>query len=137
MYEIGFDTPLYNAYHVEAVFLYYSKKGLIQLNELPYTIKDLQKMCANNRILWKDHAQQRLLQRNILRSEVKQCILSGEIIEKYIDDKPFPSCLILGYTKNSRPLHIVCSFDNNSMHIITVYEPDKIKFNDDLKTRRI
>ena len=105
------------------------------MNELPYSLKTLQDLYSNGKILWKEHAQQRLIQRNILRSEVKDCILSGEIIEIYEKDKPFPSCLILGYTHNKRPLHIVCSTDGNYIYIITAYEPNNIKFYDDLKTR--
>ena len=107
------------------------------MNELPYNINDLQHLCDSGKIIWKEHAQQRLLQRNILRAEVKQCILNGEIIEIYDKDKPFPSCLVFGYTQNARPLHIVCSTDENYLYIITAYEPDTIKFLDDLKTRRI
>lgn len=110
---------------------------MVLLNTLPYAIDDLQYLCRNGKIIWKEHAQQRLLQRNTLRAEVKQSIMSGEIIEIYDKDKPFPSCLILGYTQNTRPLHIVCSTDGNYLYIITSYEPDNIKFCDDLKTRRI
>lgn len=107
------------------------------MNTLPYNINDLQLLCKCGKIIWKEHAQQRIFQRNIMRSEVKQSILNGEIIEVYDKDKPFPSCLILGCTQNARPLHIVCSTDKNYLYIITAYEPDNIKFLDDLKTRRI
>ena len=36
-------------------------------------------------MVWKDHATQRLLQRKILKTDAIQCILNGEIIEKYVE----------------------------------------------------
>lgn len=111
-------------------------KGLITINDFPYNINDLKNACKNKKIIWKEHATQRLLQRKILRADVIQCILNGEIIEKYISDKPFASCLVFGYIGIDKPLHVVCSFDGEYIHIITAYIPDTIKFYDDLKTRK-
>lgn len=68
--------------------------------------------------------------------DVKQCIMNGEIIEEYPTDKPYPSCLILGYINNKRPLHIVCSIFDNHIFIITVYEPNLLKWCEDFKTRK-
>ena len=49
----------------------------------------------------------------------------SEIIEDYPEDKYGPSCLILGYTKAGRPLHVQCSYPSRPIvKIITVYEPD-------------
>lgn len=70
---------------------------MITINDFPYNINDLKNACKNKKIIWKEHATQRLLQRKILRDEVIQCILNGEIIENYISDKPFASCLVFGY----------------------------------------
>ena len=106
------------------------------MSEFPYTIDDLRNACSNDNVLWKEHATQRMLQRKILRQEVKQCICNGEIIEKYIDGKPFASCLVFGYVRLGKPLHVVCSFDGEYVNIITAYIPDNIKFHDDLKTRK-
>jgi len=62
----------------------------------------------------------------IHKSEVYNSILNGKIIEEYMDDKPYPSCLISGETSHGRPLHTVCAFveEENLTVIITVYEPD-------------
>ena len=48
---------------------------------------------------------------------------SGEIIEEYPDDGPYPSCLIFGRTQEGRPLHVVCApvMDEGRLIIITVY----------------
>ena len=77
-----------------------------------------------------------MLQRGIKRAEIIETILNGEIIEEYMYDKPFPSCLVFGHTVNNRPVHVVCSIDNEYLYIITAYIPDTIKWEKDLKTRK-
>ena len=47
------------------------------------------------------------------------------LIEDYSNDKYGPSCLILGYTKKGRPLHIQCSYPSRPLiKIVTLYQPD-------------
>ncbi len=64
--------------------------------------------------------------RNISVKEVEQAIGGKcEIIEDYPDDKYGPSCLLLGFTKGGRPLHMQCSYPNRPViKLITLYEPD-------------
>jgi hypothetical protein len=64
------------------------------------------------------------------KEEVYESILSGEIIEKYEDDKPYPSCLIFGKTPRGRPIHAVCAYvkDEKLTVIVTVYHPDPSKW---------
>ena len=51
---------------------------------------------------------------------MEQAILENAvIIEDYPDDKYGPSCLILGYTKNGRPLHIQCGYSDHFLMKIT------------------
>ena len=100
-------------------------------------IDGIQKLCKDKKIVWSLHAAIRMQDRLINRSDVVNCILSGEIIEQYPNDYPFPSCLIFGYAINNKILHVVVGNDNNKViYMITAYYPDNIKFNDDLKTRR-
>ena len=82
------------------------------------------------------HAQERLRQRGIKAKDVRNCVMTGEIIEQYPDDFPFPSCFIFGKTINGKILHVVASDEGTGSRIITAYFPDNIKFEDDLKTRR-
>ena len=51
--------------------------------------------------------------------------LSGEVIEKYPDDEPFPSCLVYGRTVNGKSLHVVCAVPKHIdiLIIITTYIP--------------
>lgn len=81
------------------------------------------------------HAQEQMALRRILDKEIREIMTekSAEIIEQYPEDKYSPSCLIYGKTKNNRVLHVQA---NEQGLIITVYEPERAKWNTDLKTRR-
>jgi hypothetical protein len=97
----------------------------------------IQKAIENNSIEWRKHALQRMFERFISRKDVKEIILSGEIIEEYQDDKPFPSALFFKMI-NNRPLHSVVAFDESEqkLFVITAYEPTFEKFEPDFKTRK-
>lgn len=82
-----------------------------------------------------DHASDRAAKRRIRSPEIEQAILSGEVIEDYPDDKYGPSCLILGYTDDKRPLHVQVSYPNR-IKVITVYEPSPDEWEEDLRTRK-
>lgn len=62
----------------------------------------------------------------IFDHEVYEAVCSGEVIEEYPEDKPYPSILIFGRTALGRPLHIVCAYneEENQAIVITVYQPD-------------
>ena len=81
------------------------------------------------------HAQEQMAVRRILDVEVRQAISGekSEIIEEYPEDKYSPSCLIYGVTEKGRVLHV-----QSNIHgiIVTIYEPDAEKWQEDLKTRR-
>ncbi len=72
------------------------------------------------------HAVDQSIMRDISVRDVEDAVASrSEVIEDYPDDKYGPSCLILGYTKAGRPLHIQCSYPSRPLvKIITLYEPD-------------
>jgi hypothetical protein len=73
------------------------------------------------------HAVDQSIIRDIGVSEVEEAIIgSAEVIEDYPEDKYGPSCLILGFTKTGRPLHVQCSYPGRPLiKIITLYEPDQ------------
>ena len=99
-------------------------------------IKDLQKLCKENKIIWSTHILNRMHQRGITRTDIVNAILCGEIIEQYENDYPYPSCLLLGKTVSKADLHIVCSICDNGMVLITVYYPDN-RFNETNKIRKV
>jgi hypothetical protein len=71
------------------------------------------------------HAVDRMILRRITVDEIRDAIRNGEVIEDYPQDKFGPSCLILGFTGDGRPLHVQCSYPSRPLvKIVTVYEPD-------------
>ena len=71
----------------------------------------LKKLCQEDAVSWTNHAMQRLIQRGITVSEVIEAIMTGEVIEDYPDDYPYPSCLLLGGNK----LHVVCGIGDGKL----------------------
>lgn len=70
------------------------------------------------------HAVKRAVERNISEQEIRQAGMQANIIEEYPEDKYSPSCLLLGFTKTGRPLHLQVSLaDTALVKIITLYEP--------------
>jgi len=75
------------------------------------------------------HAVDNSILRHVTLQEVREALAQGEIIEDYPDDKYGPSCLVLGFTRNGRPLHIQCSHPSRPLlKIITLYQPDPDKW---------
>ena len=100
-----------------------------------YSIEDFIACNKAENIVITQHGRKRLMERGISIQDILRAIESGEIIEQYPDDHPFPSCLILG-TAFKRVLHIVASINEGSIYIITTYCPDIEMWEDDWKTRR-
>lgn len=99
-------------------------------------IGTLREYFSNDTIVISEHAQNRCREHGIKQKDIRNCIMTGEIIEQYPDDFPFPSCLVYGYDLSNRVIHVVISSEGESGRIITAYIPNTEKFQDDLKTRR-
>lgn len=78
--------------------------------------------CAKKAFRYTQHFMQRIIQRRIT-------------IEDYPDDYPYPSCLVLGYTINDKPLHVVCGITPDELFLITAYRPDASIWSADFTTR--
>jgi len=89
------------------------------------------------RLVFRVHAIQRMYQRNITELEVRYVIATGEIVEDYPADTPYPSRLLLGWQDN-RPLHVVVAdnFDEMENVVITAYEPDPDIWEGDFRRRK-
>jgi len=72
------------------------------------------------------HAIERMFERDILEENVEKAIKEGKIIEKYPEDKPYPSFLSLIFIEN-KPLHVVYAYNEaeDEYIVITAYHPDK------------
>lgn len=83
-----------------------------------------------------EHARRRLIERGISVNDIIRCIDTGEIIKQYKDDKPFPSCLILGTAIDGEYIHVVVSHDSEWIYLITAYHPDTEVWEPDFRTRK-
>ena len=99
-------------------------------------IQELRKLWIPANIRITLHAAKRLEQRGILLKDAMNCILTGEIIEQYPDDYPYPSCLILGLSVGKQMLHVVIGHHESELFLITAYFPSTDKWEDDFKTRK-
>lgn len=89
------------------------------------TFEQIRRQLSIGEFEFSRHALKRAVERNISSGEITQAAETAELIEDYPDDKYSPSCLILGFTKENRPLHIQVSFaETPTVRIITLYEPD-------------
>lgn len=89
-------------------------------------LNDIRRSVQARTYLYSKHAVDQSVIRNITPAEIEEAILGdSEIIEHYPSDKYGPSCLVLGFTKKGRPLHLQCGYgDPSSIKIITLYQPD-------------
>ena len=91
----------------------------------------------SDKLKFRVHALQRIFQRNISIEDVRYVLTSGEVIEDYPEDEPYPSFLILGW-RGSWPIHVVAAYNiaDDEIIVITVYEPDKSQWEVGFKRRK-
>ncbi len=77
-----------------------------------------------------------MFERKITAEEVRCALETGEVIEEYPDDTPYPSRLILGCYRG-RIVHVVAANNptDGEIIIITVYEPDPPEWDPDCRKR--
>lgn len=100
-----------------------------------FDIESIQALLDGGSVKYTEHFKERLEERVIKHVDVKQAILSGEIIEQCLDDEPLPSVLILGYTRDNMPLHVAVSVGDDVICLVTVYVPTLTIWGNDYKTR--
>jgi hypothetical protein len=100
-------------------------------------IEEIRNKIANDEFEFSKHAVDQLILRGIQVGEIKEVVANGQVIEDYPDDKYGASCLIGGLTTINRPIHVQCSYPSRPLiKIITVYQPDTKRWNDDFTQRR-
>ena len=99
-------------------------------------IGDLSNLCNDENTAMTKHAKSRLADRGITVEDIQNAIRTGEIIKQYENDKPFPSCWVLGSNKHNKLIHVVASVDSGYLYIITAYYPDEDEWEGDFKSRR-
>jgi len=92
---------------------------------------------ADRALIYRLHAIERMFERNIRPGDVGRVLMEGEVIERYEDDIPYPSRLVLG-TAGNRPVHVVAADipGENTTIVISVYEPDSGAWEDGFRRRK-
>ena len=99
-------------------------------------IERIKMLCQDATIEVTQHILMRCQQRNITYEEIKEVIRNGDIIEEYPDDYPYPSCLILGMTIKGRRIHVVAGIGEDSLWLITAYEPNPEQWDSEFRIRK-
>ncbi|HZQ07125.1 MAG TPA: DUF4258 domain-containing protein [Anaerolineae bacterium] len=101
------------------------------------TIEIICRQLGRGEFDFSQHASKRSVVRNISNREIREAGANAQRIEDYPTDKYAPSCLLLGYTKNGRVLHIQVSYaDTANVKIIALYEPDPDEWDETFSIRR-
>lgn len=103
-----------------------------------FDLKYIRALIREERYRLTQHAEKEREADKITIREIEQALLSHpcEIIEKYPNDPRGESCLILGFTQEQKPIHVVCGIQEEGfLVIITVYRPDPNLWTDYRKRR--
>jgi hypothetical protein len=89
------------------------------------------------KVAFRVHALRRMFERQISEAAVIQVLDTGETIEHYSDDTPYPSRLVLGWSE-ARPIHVVVADDVAAelRIVITVYQPDPWEWEPGFRRRK-
>jgi hypothetical protein len=84
-----------------------------------------------------DHALVNMDERDIGVADVEHVLTGGEIIETYPEDRPYPSRLVLGWSRG-RPIHVVAADVPGSdlTIVVTTYVPDPDRWDPTFRMRR-
>ena len=89
-------------------------------------VADIVKAIEASRVRITEHADEEAADDCLSYEEIYFSVIHGEVIEDYPEDKPYPSCLILGWSFSGEPIHSVWAYNpaNGWAVLITVYRPD-------------
>lgn len=100
-------------------------------------IDTIVKLCKTGKLSDTNHIMLWLVQRNRATNDVENALLTGEIIETYEKDQPYPSCLVLGLSVNNECLHIVCGIGEDELWLITAYYPNYHEWEQGFRMRKV
>lgn len=89
-------------------------------------IENIINSIRNSRVRITDHADEKAVDDNLTNEEIYSSVVQGEVIEDYPNDKPYPSCLVLGRNVSGEPIHSVWAYNPENLWsvLVTVYRPD-------------
>lgn len=87
----------------------------------------LREAIRQNKYIIKQHAKQRMGERQVSGAEMSDVIINGDMIEETSDAFPFPKYLFMKLVRDGEPLYVSVAFDGELAYIITVhwYDPGK------------
>ena len=87
------------------------------------------RLTAQGRYEFSEHAERERIHDHFTVDEIKGVAINGELIEDYPEDPRGHSCLMLGWGKDGRPIHVVLAIlPTDVVRFITVYEPTRPKW---------
>ncbi len=97
---------------------------------------DKDKVVKPGRLIIRTHAVRRMFERRIKAEDVRHVLLTGEVIEDYPNDFPYPSSLVLGWI-GPTAIHVVAAYNvvDSETVVITVYSPQPDKWSEDFRRR--
>ncbi len=97
----------------------------------------IRRAVALNRYEISQHAERERRNDGLSLADIENAVRIGEVIEDYPDDPRGASCLVFGWARDGRPVHLVIGFlPHEWIRVITVYVPDPMKWESDWKTRK-
>jgi Domain of unknown function (DUF4258) len=92
---------------------------------------------ADKRLLFLPHTIRQMSRpdRMITTTEVEAVVKTGEVIEDYPEDARGHSCLMLGFGREDRAIHVVCAPKDEYLAIITAYLPAPDQWTPDFRGR--
>lgn len=96
---------------------------------------EIEKMISENKFVYSKHFYTRQTERNLREINVKDAILSGQVIQ-HTESINRGNKYIIYNEQNNICFHIILIFNNNSIVLKTIYIPNTDIFKPDLKTRK-
>ena len=100
-------------------------------------IHEIIESIRSGRLRITNHAFEEAISDDLFFDGIFYSVLTGEIIEQYLEDLPYPSVLVNGRDFSLNDLHTVWAYNkvNKYSVLITVYKPDPARWVDGLRRR--
>ena len=92
------------------------------------TIDWIQRCVRDNNYLYSRHGDRERQNDGLSLLDVETALLTGRILENYKDTGRGEGCLVVGFTDEGTPVHVVCGRMGKRLVVVTVYIPTPPKF---------
>lgn len=97
--------------------------------QIQFTLEQIVELVRRDKYHYSGHAEGRMAERGVTDAQVKETVLTGEVLETYTEDLRGWSYLVLGFPEG-RPLHVQVGYNRyrRLAIIITLYVPEPPKW---------